>query len=85
MGFCFVVNIPRNIGWEVQANEIIVTNPNVTVEMFEYGIREFRHQTVFMISIFFANTIPDLLPILICTVLNIYLIILTIRFIKERI
>ena len=81
--FCCIVNIPINIGREVQINTIVVSN--MSFEVFKYDMKNYYYQTIYMISVYFGNALRDLLPLIIGIVLNIYLIIVTIRFHKNRI
>ena len=80
--FCCVINIPINIGKGVQKNTIEVNN--VSLEVFKIYLRKFNYQALFSISVLSTDAIRDLLPLIIGIVLNIYLVIVTIRFHKNR-
>ena len=80
--FCCVINIPINIGKGVQKNTIEVNN--VSLEVFKIYLRKFNYQALFSISVLSTDAIRDLLPLIIGIVLNIYLVIVTIRYHKNR-
>ena len=68
------------MGKEVQKNTIDVNN--VSLEVFEMYFRQFNY--IFTISVLSTNAIRDLLPLIIGIVLNVYLVIVTIHFHKNR-
>ena len=80
--FCCIINIPINIGKGVQKNTIEVNN--VSLGMFKIYLKKFNYQTLFSISVLSTNAIRDILPLIIGIVLNVYLVIVTIRFHKNR-
>ena len=80
--FCCLVNIPVNMARQVKTTTITLSNR--TTEVYQYDIRKYHHQTIFMISVYFANFIRDIVPFLLETIVNIILIFVTISFYKKK-
>ena len=80
--FCCFINIPTNINGDIK--KITIDLNDKSLEVFEPDLKKFNYQTLYMISVLSTSAIREFVPLIIGIVLNLYLVIVTIRFHKNR-
>ena len=82
--YSLVINIPVGIARKTYHNRIS-TDPEESIDLYSYGLRQFKYNDIFLTSIFIVNFIRDIVNFIAEVILNIILIVTMTRYYKKRI
>ena len=81
--YSFAINIPVGIARTTYHNRISIESED-PIDIYSFGLRKFKYNDIFLLSVFLSNFIRDIISFLIEIILNIILIVTMTRYYKRR-